>query len=173
MQTPQNTRVLPLTTQQSLFLEIEATPELSVDQLRYRTNSPKLREKSLIIGGGLKEREMRELSAEAALMIFKALAGEEGATPFQRRQAQEEILCKCLIGDMEGLLDAAGINIDAFTDQVRKAFPNEEPREALIKFAQLITMRANSISVEKDRERRRQHQKVYDDFDQLAELEEE
>lgn len=157
------TQVLGLTTQLSLkFYGIEEETEMTVDQLRYRTNSDKLREKGIYRHANISD--IRQLAASAALQTFRALAGMEGATPFLKRQAQEMAIAKCMTGDMEGLLDLGGVNAEAFLDQVKKSFPDESPRPALIKFAKLVVARAESISVEEDRRRRRLAQSEYDEF---------
>lgn len=154
--------VLPLTTQRSLFMEIEEIPDLTVDQLRFRTNSEKLRERGINVR--ISPKELRELAAEALVMTFKAMAGREGATAFQRQKAQNEALAKCMTGDFEGLLEAVGINTEAFLDQVRRTFPDDSPRQALIKFANLTYQRHESISVEEEEARQRERLKDYDEF---------
>ena len=165
---------LPLTTQRSFsFFGIEEIPELTVDQLRFRNNSEKLRERG--ISRRISSSDMRDLSVHAVIMTFKALAGQEGATPFQRQEAQNAAIAKCMTGDLEGLFENAGINTDAFLDQVSKAFPAYGPhrheteftgrlRESLIKFAEVVVFRYKSINVEAEEDRRRKLLEGYDEF---------
>ena len=160
-QTDNNGRY-PLHTQRSLFMELEEIEGMSVDQLRFRTNSEKLRERG--ISGSVTQTEMRELSANAVIMTFKALAGQAGATPLERATAQNIAIAKCMTGDLEGLFENVGISAEAFLDQVKNSFPNEPPREALIKFAELVVARYKAISVEDERARRRENLEDYDEF---------
>lgn len=154
--------VRPLDTQRSFnFMSIEEEPEMTVEQLRFRTNSKKLREKGIFkqISG----KDLQRLNAEALLMTFKAMAGRDGGTDFLRQKAQNEAISKCITGDLEGLLEEAGIDTEAFLDQVKNAFPDDKPRQALIKFANLVYERFDAIRVEDEELRVRERRIKYDD----------
>lgn len=113
----QTHQVIPMTTQPALFMELTTIPNMTVEQLRFRTNSEKLRETGSM---KLDKHDYQVMAATALNQVIHALAGESGATPFLRQQAQNEMVTKCETGDFEGLMEIAGINVEAFLDQVRK-----------------------------------------------------
>lgn len=157
--------VLPLSVQKSFsFMELTETPEMTVEQLRFRTDSEKLRERGIAFERDAED--FRNLYANALLQTLRAIAGKEGATPFLRAKAQNEAIGKCLSGDFEGLLDEVGIRTEAFLDEVRRNFPDEAtPREALIKFARLVLKRYEAITEETEITRLRKRRVEFgDDF---------
>lgn len=167
-----NDTTKPLVTQLSLFSEEnDQLNRMTIDQIQFRVNSEQLREYGSC--SKLSEEELRDLSASALYLNFKSLAGKEGATPLLRKQAQNVAVAKCMTGDMEGLFENVGISTDAFLDQVKKAFPPYGPhrdgeekmaalRESLIRFAELVVTRFNSIKLEDERERLEKRAEKYD-----------
>lgn len=121
--------VIPMTTQPALFMELTTIPDLTVDQLRFRTNSERLRESGPM---RMDKHDHQVMAATALNQIIHALAGEVGATPFLRQQAQNEMVSKCETGDFEGLMEIAGINVEAFLDQVRRNSRLVQARKELL-----------------------------------------
>lgn len=145
----------------SLQLDLFGTSQaasLNDDQVAFYADAERLRDTTPVL---LTLAEQRQLAAEIAIEQIEAVADD----PWQ--------LYGRMGDSLPGFLEDAGINFDAFLDQVKKNFPNDPPKEAFQKFCARVVENLdadfNTVAFEEERVQLRLAEAGYSRLEAMAE----